>query len=93
MLQNFFQRRNLIALQELALREAADNIEENNGRTIAEKGYCNIHERVMVCLSIYSNSIWLLPRGARIASYMNARLYALFVDHSEQFLTKAESSM
>jgi two-component system, OmpR family, sensor histidine kinase KdpD len=90
-LQNFFQRRNLIALRELALREVADNIEENNGTTIAEKGYCNIHERVMVCLSTYPNSIRLLRRGARIASYMNAKLYALFVDNPEQFLTKAES--
>ncbi|NJN58012.1 MAG: sensor histidine kinase KdpD [Leptolyngbyaceae cyanobacterium SL_5_9] len=90
-LQNFFQRRNLIALRELALREVADNIEENNGTTIAEKRYCNIHERVMVCLSTYPNSIRLLRRGARIANYMNARLYALFVDNPEQFLTKAES--
>ncbi|NJN92071.1 MAG: sensor histidine kinase KdpD [Leptolyngbyaceae cyanobacterium RM2_2_4] len=90
-LQNFFQRRNLIALRELALREVADNIEENNGTTTAEKRYCNIHERVMVCLSTYPNSIRLLRRGARISSYMNARLYALFVDNPEKFLTKAES--
>nr|WP_242050410.1 universal stress protein [Oculatella sp. FACHB-28] len=90
-LQNFFQRRNLIALRELALREVADNIEENNGTTVAEKRHCNIHEQVMVCLSTYPNSIRLLRRGARIASYMNAKLYALFVDNPEQFLTKAES--
>ncbi|MBD1996691.1 universal stress protein [Leptolyngbya sp. FACHB-541] len=90
-LKNFFQRRNLIALRELALREVADNIEENNGTKIAEKRYCNIHERVMVCLSTYPNSIRLLRRGVRIASYMNAKLYALFVDNLEQFLTKAES--
>lgn len=53
-LQNFFQRRNLIALQELALREVADNIAENNDTTVTEKRYCNIHQRVMVCLSTCS---------------------------------------
>lgn len=94
-LNNFFQRRHLIALRELALREVADNIEEDS---LALRGngssngadMCNIHERVLVCLSTYPKSIQLLRRGARIASYMNARLYGLFVNDPERFLTKEE---
>jgi two-component system sensor histidine kinase KdpD len=95
-LQNFFQRRNLIALRELALREVADNVEEaaleaglNYSSTFA--AYCNIHERVLVCVSTYPNSLQLIRRGARIASYMHAPIYGLFVDDPDRFLTKEES--
>ncbi|MBE9180335.1 sensor histidine kinase KdpD [Oculatella sp. LEGE 06141] len=95
-LQNFFQRRNLIALRELALREVADNIEEDaleqasNG-TRADAPFCSIHERVLVCVSTYPNAIQLIRRGARIAGYMHAPFYCLFVNDPDRFLTKAES--
>jgi two-component system, OmpR family, sensor histidine kinase KdpD len=93
-LNNFFQRRNLAALRELALREVADNIEEgteqaNGDATVPAS--CNIHERVLVCISTYPNSIQLLRRGARVANYMHARFYVLFVNEPDRFLTKAES--
>ncbi|GAP94612.1 universal stress protein [Leptolyngbya sp. NIES-2104] len=93
-LQNFFQRRNLVALRELALREIADNvegdaIEDTNPNTTAP--YCNIHERVLVCVSTYPNSLQLLRRGARISNYMRAPLYCVFVGDPDRFLTKAES--
>jgi two-component system, OmpR family, sensor histidine kinase KdpD len=92
-LHNFFQRRNLIALRELALREVADNIEDN---AIAQpkSGYnphCTIQERILVCVSTNPNSVQLLRRSARIASYMNAKFYCLFVADPDRFLTKAES--
>ncbi|HEY9646154.1 MAG TPA: universal stress protein [Chroococcidiopsis sp.] len=95
-LQNFFQRRHLIALRELALREVADSIEEE---ALAESKsniqdtapYCNIHERVLVCVSTYPNAIQLIRRGARLANYMHAPFYALFVDDPDRFLSKSES--
>ncbi len=90
-LDNFFQRRNLIALRELALREVADNIEENAIASSLNNEFCNIHERVLVCVSTYPNSVQLLRRGARLANYMNAPLYVLFVADSERFLSKEES--
>ncbi|MEH2394302.1 MAG: universal stress protein [Nostoc sp.] len=90
-LDNFFQRRNLIALRELALREVADNVEENAIASTPNGQFCNIHERVLVCVSTYPNSVQLLRRGARLANYMNAPLYTLFVADSERFLTKEES--
>lgn len=89
-LQNFFQRRNLIALRELALREVADNVEET-GLITARREYCSIHERILVCLSTSPTSIQLLRRGARIANYMNGKLYALFVENPDRFLSKQES--
>lgn len=91
-LNNFFQRRHLAALRELALREVADNIEgtqQLDGSTSG--GICNIHERVLVCISTYPNSMQLLRRGARVANYMHARLYVLFVNDPDRFLSKADS--
>ncbi|MBF2020236.1 MAG: universal stress protein [Hydrococcus sp. C42_A2020_068] len=89
-LQNFFQKRNLIALRELALREMADNVEDDRVE-IPQRNDYNICERVLVCVSTYPNSIQLLRRGARLANYMNADLYVLFVDDPNRFLSKAES--
>lgn len=90
-LSNFFQRRHLIALRELALREVADTVEEEANDLPLTRQVCNIHERVLVCLSTYPNSVQLLRRGARLSNYMNAPLYAVFVDSSERFLSKSES--
>ncbi|XZO01416.1 MAG: sensor histidine kinase KdpD [Microcoleus sp.] len=88
-LKNFFQRRHLIALRELALREVADNVEEEAATLKGQS--CNIHERVLVCVSTYPNSLQLLRRGGRISSYMNAPFYVLFVENPDRFLTKSES--
>jgi len=89
-LQNFFQRRNLIALRELALREVADNIEDQ-AIAAAEISTTPCHERVLVCIPIHHNSVQLVRRGARLADYMNAPLYAVFVADPDRFLTKDES--
>jgi len=86
-LQNFFQRRHLVALRELALREVADNIEE----AAFEGQVCSVHERVLVCVSTYPNSAQLLRRAGRLATVMRGRLFALFVEHPERFLTREES--
>ncbi|MBR8832228.1 MAG: Sensor protein KdpD [Chroococcopsis gigantea SAG 12.99] len=89
-LENFFQRKNLIALRELALREVADTVEEYQKDKVLIGQACYVHERVLVCMSTYPNSLQLLRRGARLSSYMNAPLYAIFVDNPERFLTKDE---
>ncbi|WP_371717678.1 sensor protein KdpD [Anabaena sp. UHCC 0204] len=90
-LKNFFQRRNLIALRELALREVADTVEEEANTSISPEQICNIHERVLVCVSTYPNSIQLLRRGARLANSMNAKFYTVFIADPERFLSKEES--
>ena len=90
-LQNFFQKRNLVALRELALREVANNIEEAAEMSTPLGQFCSVHERVLVCISTYSNSAQLLRRGARLSNVMRARLYALFVQHPERFLSRDES--
>lgn len=89
-LNNFFQRHHLIALRELALREVADTVEIGNHNYQFETA-CNIHERVLVCISTYPNSVQLIRRGARIASYMNAKFYTLFIENPDRFLNRTES--
>jgi two-component system sensor histidine kinase KdpD len=82
-----FNGRHLVALRELALREVADNIEE----AAFEGQVCSVHERVLVCVSTYPNSVQLLRRGGRLATVMRSRLFALFVEHPERFMTREES--
>jgi two-component system, OmpR family, sensor histidine kinase KdpD len=90
-LGNFFQRRNLISLRELALREVADTVEEDANELLLIGQSCNVHERVLVCISTYFNAVQLIRRGARIAGYMNAPLYTVFVEPPDRFLSRAES--
>jgi two-component system, OmpR family, sensor histidine kinase KdpD len=87
----FFQRRNLIALRELALREVADAVEKEANELTVSGQSCHIHERVLVCISTYPNAVQLIRRGARIASYMDAPFYVIFVDSSDRFLSKTET--
>jgi two-component system sensor histidine kinase KdpD len=86
-LSNFFQRRHLVALRELSLREVADRVEEEEPTASA------LRERVMVCLSAYPSSKRLLRRAARLASTMDAPLLALTIQDPSRFLTKEESLM
>ncbi|MEB3162603.1 MAG: universal stress protein [Prochlorothrix sp.] len=90
-LKNFFQRRNLIALRELALREVADTVEEEASELTLSGQICAIHERVLVCISTYPNAVQLIRRGARIANYMSAPFYVIFIDAPDRFLTKTET--
>ena len=87
-LRNFFKQQNLVALRELAFREVADNLEES---VDGDARFYSVQERVLVCVSTQADSSRLLRRGARIANYMKAKLYAVFVDHPDRFLTKDES--
>lgn len=90
-LSHFFQRRNLIALRELALREVADTVEEEANHNSLQGQVCNIHESVLVCVSTYPNSLQLIRRGARIAASMNAKFCVLFVENPDRFLNKMEA--
>ncbi|MGV2387726.1 MAG UNVERIFIED_CONTAM: hypothetical protein LVR29_03450 [Microcystis novacekii LVE1205-3] len=64
LLNNFFRRRNLIALRELALRQSGRYGEEEASNSTFIGQSCPVHERVLVCVSTYPNSLRLLRRGA-----------------------------
>lgn len=84
-LANFFQRRHLVALRELSLREVADRVEEE------EPTAAGLRERVMVCVSAYPSATRLLRRAARLASTMDAPLLALTIQDPARFLSREET--
>ncbi len=69
-LKNFFRKGNLNALRELALRQTADEVDEDLEAYMKEHGIKEnwyTAERVMVCISSNMSSKKLIRRGARIA--------------------------
>ena len=85
-LTHFFQRRHLVALRELSLREVADRVENDILPALTP-----LRERVLVCLANYHTSKRLLRRAARLAAAMDAPLLALTVQDPSRFLSRAES--
>jgi two-component system sensor histidine kinase KdpD len=85
-LANFFQRRHLVALRELSLREVADRVEHDVLSSMTP-----LRERVMVCLANYHTSKRLLRRAARLAAAMDAPLLVLTVQDPNHFLSREES--
>ena len=80
-LNNFFKKGNLVALRELALREVANNVEE---QALADPLFCpidptGVHERILVCISTHPDAQRLIRRGFRIADRMCGELIILFV--------------
>lgn len=84
-LAHFFQRRHLVALRELSLREVADQVESDELAQAAP-----LHERVMVCLGHDPASRRLLRRAARLAAALDAPLLALTVEDPHRFLSREE---
>jgi len=58
---------------------------------VATSLVCNIRERVLVCVSTYPNALQLIRRAYRLANYMHAPLYGLYVEDPDRFLSKQES--
>lgn len=80
-LNNFFKKGNLVALRELALREVANNVEE---QAEADPISCpleltGVHERILVCISTHPDAQRLIRRGFRIADRMSGDLMVLYV--------------
>jgi two-component system sensor histidine kinase KdpD len=87
-LTHFFQRRHLVALRELSLREVADRVEND-----VQRANIGLRERVLVCLGPTPYGPKLLRRAARLAAAMEAPLVALTVQDPHRFMSKQESLM
>jgi two-component system sensor histidine kinase KdpD len=85
-LAHFFQRRHLVALRELSLREVADRVENDILPSTTP-----LRERVMVCLACDRTSKRLLRRAARLAAAMDAPLLALSVQDPNRFLSREQA--
>jgi two-component system sensor histidine kinase KdpD len=81
-LTNFFRKGNLSTLRELALRTVADEVAEKAASYRVRQGLepAWIPERVMVCMSSNTEAPPVIRTGARIASRLGARWYAVYVE-------------
>jgi two-component system sensor histidine kinase KdpD len=81
-LANFFRKGNLVALRELALRKAAEEVDEELTEFIEEHDVdktWGVQERVLVAVTPRPMGAKLIRRGARLARRMNGRFWAVYV--------------
>lgn len=81
-LANFFRETNISTLRELAMRAVADEIGEKAASRRQREGLEPplIPERVMVCMSSALDAPRVIRAGARVASRLGARWYAVYVE-------------
>ena len=75
-LDNFFTEENLVALREIALRKAADQINQNSYKT---SPYFT-KEHILVCLSASPTNEKVIRTAARMADAFHATFTAVYVD-------------
>jgi two-component system sensor histidine kinase KdpD len=90
-LKNFFRLGNLNALREIALRQTAEEVDEELEEYRKEHGIkdnWHIIERVMVCISPSPTSKKLIRRGARIAKKYKCEWVVVNVNSTRIFAQK-----
>jgi two-component system sensor histidine kinase KdpD len=83
-LTNFFREGNLNALREIALREIAQEVDEDV--TAYRKDHhvqepWATHDRIMVCITPTRSSLRLLRRGWRAAQRLHGEIVAVYVEN------------
>lgn len=87
-LKNFFRKGNLTALREIALRQTADEVDEDLEDYMKKKGITDnwqVVERVLVCISSNPHGSKLIRHGARIANKYKCEFYVLNVECTHPF--------
>jgi two-component system, OmpR family, sensor histidine kinase KdpD len=87
-LKNFFRKGNLNALREIALRQTAEEVDEELTEYMKEHGInenWQTVERVMVCISSSPSAKKLIRRGARIAKRYKCEWLVVSVDCTNRF--------
>lgn len=90
-LKNFFRKGNLNALREIALRETAEEVDEDLAQYMKDEGIKdNWHtvERIMVAVSPNTFSKKLIRRGARLANRYKCEWYVVTVNCTNSFARK-----
>ena len=93
-LQNFFKESTLVALRELAMRQAAYAIESRlpgdedpstaGGTSVPES---QARERLLLLIGPDPSSAALIRRGRRVADYLQADCFAVYVTETPDFET------
>src|SRR5579871_1292610 len=82
-LQNWFREGNLNALREIALREIAQEVDEDVTEYRKERHIQETwatHDRIMICITPTRSSMRLLRRGWRIAQRLHGDIVAVYVE-------------
>ncbi|MFO1241745.1 MAG: sensor histidine kinase KdpD [Rickettsiales bacterium] len=85
--ENFFKKRNLIALRELALRRTAERVDALMGVESAgtDARDAQVSEKILVCLGHDPLSTRVLRQARRLASRLKAPLVAVYVETKRHF--------
>jgi two-component system sensor histidine kinase KdpD len=97
-LQNFFKEATLGGLRELALRQAAHEVElrqestqdppveDRTGslQTRAEAAKSRVHDRILIHVTADPSSAMLIRRGRRVADFLRADCFAVYVGSNGQ---------
>ncbi len=80
-LENFFKESNLVALREMALRQAAHEVDVRQATTpsAAEPGASPARERFLVYITGQPSTANLIRRAWRVADYLQAECFAVHV--------------
>lgn len=96
-LQNFFREPTLVALRELALREAAHEVErritneESGAQVEAEPGEQSLrHQKILVYLTADPKTAMATRRAKRVSDFLRAKCFAVAVQASGDLSRLAE---
>jgi two-component system sensor histidine kinase KdpD len=91
-LENFFKESTLVALRELAMRQAAYSVEsrlpsDDEPSPSADTAFAptNGHEHLLLALAPEPSSAALIRRGRRVADYLRADCLAVYVTKTSDF--------
>jgi two-component system sensor histidine kinase KdpD len=89
--QNFFKESTLVALRELAMRQAAHAIEsrlqgdETSTASIPAPADSRVRERLLLLIGPDPASAAMIRRGRRVADYLQADCFAVYVTRTPEF--------
>src|SRR4029077_20276468 len=93
-LQNFFKESTLVALRELAMRQAAHAIESRlpgeEPSTPSGTAESQARERLLLLIGPDPSSAALIRRGRRVADYLQPDCFAVYVAGAPDLLTGSE---
>jgi two-component system sensor histidine kinase KdpD len=96
-MQNFFRESTLVALRELALRQAAHEVEqrleedEASSRAKEFVDELRTHQRILVHVTAEPQAAMLIRRAKRVGDFLNAECFAVTIQASGDLSTLPES--
>lgn len=79
-IDNFFNKGNLTALRELALRCTADCIDEQRRLILGKSYQPDFHDSILVCLNTFGNNEKLIRVGVRLARQLKSQWHVVYVE-------------